>query len=55
VLFRSSRLQERYPNDPRAGWRHITPSIETCDIAGDHWTCVTTHAADVAGKMAARL
>jgi thioesterase domain-containing protein len=55
VLFRSSRLQLRHPNDPLAGWRHISPSTETRDIAGDHWTCVTTHVADVAQKIAACL
>jgi thioesterase domain-containing protein/acyl carrier protein len=55
VLFRSSRLQLRHPNDPLAGWRYISPSIETRDIAGDHWTCVTTHVVDVAQKIAASL
>jgi thioesterase domain-containing protein/acyl carrier protein len=55
VLFRSSRLQERHPNDPLAGWRRISRSTETRDIAGDHWTCVTTHVADVATKIAASL
>jgi hypothetical protein len=51
VLFRSSRLQERYPDDSLAAWRHIASNIETHDIAGDHWTCVTTQVADVAQKM----
>ncbi len=55
VLFRSSRLQERHPNDALAGWRHISPRAETREIAGGHWTCVTTHVADVAKKMAACL
>jgi hypothetical protein len=55
VLFRSSRLQERHPDDPSAGWRHISPRTETRNITGDHWTCVTTYVADVASKIAACL
>lgn len=55
ILFRSKRLQDRYPGDPRAGWRYITQSVKTCSIEGDHWTCVTTHADDVAKKMSTYL
>jgi thioesterase domain-containing protein len=51
ALFRSSRLQDRHPGDPRADWTRISEHVATCDIAGDHWTCVTRHVADVASKM----
>ena len=55
ALFRSSRLRERYPDDPKANWRHITAEIKTYSIEGDHWTCVTKHADDVARKINAYL
>ena len=55
VLFRSSRLSERYPDDPLANWRDIASNIETCAIDGDHLSCVTRHVHDVARKMAAYL
>jgi amino acid adenylation domain-containing protein len=55
VLFRSSRLSERYPDDPLANWRDIASNIETCEIDGDHLSCVTKHVHDVARKMAAYL
>lgn len=55
VLFCSSRLQDRYPNDLKAGWRAISAHVETHAIDGDHWTCVTKYAEDVARKMNAYL
>jgi amino acid adenylation domain-containing protein len=55
VLFRSSRLQNRYPDNPRATWRHVVADIETCSISGDHFTCVTKYVEDVAEKMSAYL
>ena len=51
TVFRSSRLQERYPNGDAGYWRDISPRVEICDIEGDHWTCVTRHVNDVGRKM----
>jgi thioesterase domain-containing protein len=55
ILYRSSRLEERHPVDPRGGWRFVTPDLELCSIEGDHWTCVTKHVKDVAAKMSSYL
>jgi thioesterase domain-containing protein len=51
VLFRSSRLRDRYPDDPMKTWRHITPDLQTYSVTGDHLSCITKHVEDLAKKM----
>jgi amino acid adenylation domain-containing protein len=55
VLFRSSRLRDRYPDDPLKTWRHITPDLQTYSVTGDHLTCITKHVEDLAKEMKAVL
>jgi amino acid adenylation domain-containing protein len=51
VLLRSARLNERAPDDPTAGWKHITPNVSVEWLRGDHLSCATKHVADLAEKM----
>ena len=51
VCFRSSRYQDKFPDYMMANWQRVSPDVESCSIAGDHLTCVTKHADDLARKM----
>jgi hypothetical protein len=51
VLLRSARLNQRTPDDPAAGWKHITPNVSVEWLPGDHLSCATKHVADLAEKM----
>ncbi|MEW5974659.1 MAG: amino acid adenylation domain-containing protein [Acidobacteriota bacterium] len=51
VLFGSTTLRERCAGDLTAGWSEVTPDLEVHWIEGDHKSCVTKYAAEVAHKL----
>jgi thioesterase domain-containing protein len=55
VLFRTNQLQSKHPNDSTAGWTDVASNVETTVIPGDHFTCITKHAEDLADEMRAFL
>ena len=42
-------------DDPTLGWGRVAPRLQVVSVAGDHHGCLTTHAADLAASMRARL
>jgi thioesterase domain-containing protein len=51
VLLRSNRLDGQPLAEALAGWRQLASGVEVHHIPGDHHTCVTTHAPDLAASM----
>jgi thioesterase domain-containing protein/acyl carrier protein len=51
VLFRSTYLDSPHATGTVGRWRMLTSGLEVHPIPGDHFTCVTTHAADLAAAM----
>jgi thioesterase domain-containing protein len=51
ALFRSTYLDSPRATGTVGRWRMLTSGMEVHPIPGDHFTCVTTHAADLAAAM----
>jgi thioesterase domain-containing protein/acyl carrier protein len=51
VLFRSTYLDSPRATGTVDRWRMLASGMEVHSIPGDHFTCVTTHAADLAAAM----